>query len=116
MIVANILIATIIISLITFVGALTLVLKKELLNKILMVLVALSTGALPGGAFLHLLPGTIAKKGADLAIFLYLLLGFSIFFVLEQFPQWGHQHSASPTKKPFFLPHSDERCCAQFYR
>ena len=97
----NILIATIIISLIAFVGAFTFLLKKELLNKALLVLVALSTGALLGGAFLHLLPEAIAEKDADLAVFLYLLLGFSIFFVLEQFLHWRHQHSAAPNVKPF---------------
>jgi zinc and cadmium transporter len=101
MVITQILIATVIISLIAFVGIFTFLLKKELLNRTLMVLVALSTGALLGGAFLHLLPEAIAKKGASLEIFLYLLLGFSIFFVLEQFLQWRHQHTATPQVKPF---------------
>jgi len=97
----QILVATLIVSLIAFVGVFTFILKKELLNKALLVLVALSTGALLGGAFLHLLPEAITEKDADLAIFLYLLLGFSIFFVLEQFLQWRHQHTAAPKVKPF---------------
>lgn len=97
----QILIATIIISLIAFAGVFTLFLKKELLNNILLGLVALSTGALLGGAFLHLLPEAISEKGADIAIFLYLLLGFAIFFLLEQFLQWRHQHTATPQVKPF---------------
>jgi zinc and cadmium transporter len=97
----QILVATFVISLIAFVGVFTFILKKELLNRALLVLVALSTGALLGGAFLHLLPEAIAEKGADLAIFLYLLLGFSIFFVLEQFLHWRHQHTAAPKVKPF---------------
>ncbi len=97
----QILVATVIISLIAFAGVLTLFLKKELLNIVLLGLVALSTGALLGGAFLHLLPEAITEKGADLAIFLYLLLGFSIFFMLEQFLQWRHQHTATPQVKPF---------------
>lgn len=97
----QILAATVIISLIAFVGIFTLILKKDLLNKALMMLVALSTGALLGGAFLHLLPEAIARKDADISIFLYLLLGFSIFFVLEQFLQWHHQHTAAPNIKPF---------------
>jgi len=97
----EILAATLIISLIAFVGVFTFVLKRELLNKALLVLVALSTGALLGGAFLHLLPEAIIRKDADLSIFLYLLLGFSIFFVLEQFLQWRHQHTAAPNIKPF---------------
>ena len=101
MVLIQILVATIIISLIAFVGILTFFLKRELLNRTLLVLVALSTGALLGGAFLHLLPEAITEKGADLAIFLYLLLGFSIFFVLEQFLQWRHQHTATPQVKPF---------------
>jgi zinc and cadmium transporter len=97
----QILVATVIISLISLVGVFTLILKKELLNKALLVLVALSTGALIGGAFLHLLPEAIAEKGADMAIFLYLLMGFSIFFVLEQFLHWRHQHTTAPKVKPF---------------
>ena len=101
MILIQILAATFVISLIAFAGVLTLVLKKELLNKALLVLVALSTGALLGGAFLHLLPEAVAEKDGNLAIFLYLLLGFSIFFVLEQFLLWRHEHTASPKAKPF---------------
>jgi zinc and cadmium transporter len=101
MVLIQILVATIIISLIAFVGIFTFFLKRELLNRTLLVLVALSTGALLGGAFLHLLPEAIEEKGARLEIFLYLLLGFSIFFVLEQFLQWRHQHTATPQVKPF---------------
>lgn len=97
----NIFVATIIISLIAFAGIFTLIFKKEVLNKTLLVLVALSTGALLGGAFLHLLPEAVAEKGADQSIFLYLLLGFSIFFILEQFLHWRHQHTAAPKAKPF---------------
>lgn len=101
MVLIQIIVATITISLIAFVGIFTFLLKKEFLNQILLVLVALSTGALIGGAFLHLLPEAIEKKGARLEIFLYLILGFSMFFVLEQFLQWRHQHSATPQVKPF---------------
>jgi zinc and cadmium transporter len=99
---AQIVIATFIISLIAFVGVLTFVLKEGWLNKILLVLVALSSGALIGGAFLHLLPEAIEEVGAGLEVFLYLLLGFCLFFILEQFLHWRHQHSASVSKiKPF---------------
>jgi zinc and cadmium transporter len=101
MVLIQISIATVIISLIAFVGIFTFLLKQELLNRTLLVLVALSTGALLGGAFLHLLPEALVEKGVHLEIFLYLLLGFSIFFVLEQFLQWRHQHTAAPQVKPF---------------
>jgi len=94
-----ILIATFLISIISFIGALTLFLKEKLLNKILLILVAFSAGALIGGAFLHLIPETIEKVGIEemqlLKVFLYLLLGFSIFFILEQFINWHHHHATS---------------------
>lgn len=91
-----ILISTFLISIIAFVGVLTLFLKEKFLDKILLILVAFSAGSLIGGAFLHLIPEAIIKVGLDegqlLKIFLYLLFGFCIFFVLEQFIGWHHQH------------------------
>lgn len=101
-----ILIATFLISLIAFIGALTLFLKRELLDKILLILVAFSAGALIGGAFLHLIPEAVSEVGfeetAVLKIFLYLILGFCSFFILEQFIRW-HQHSTRGHQeiKPF---------------
>jgi len=84
-----ILVSTFLVSLIAFVGILVLFLKEELLNKILLILVAFSAGALIGGAFLHLIPEAIEKVGIDeaalLKIFLYLIFGFCIFFILENF-------------------------------
>jgi len=97
MILFYILISTFLISLIAFVGIFTLVLKQEFLNKVLLILVAFSAGALIGGAFLHLIPETIEKVGLEesqlLKIFLYLLLGFCVFFILEQFISWHHHHA-----------------------
>ena len=101
-----ILLTTFLISLISFIGALILFLKEELLDKILLVLAAFAAGALMGGAFLHLIPEAIAKVGADensvSILFLYLILGFCIFFVLEQFIRWHHHHATRhPEIKPF---------------
>ena len=88
-------------SLIAWIGLLTLFLKEELLKKILLPLVAFSAGALLGGAFLHMIPETINKVGPQLAVFLWLLFGFSLFFLLEQFIQWHHCHKIpSEHKKP----------------
>lgn len=101
MVLVQILVATFVISLIAFVGVVTFVLKENWLNKILLVLVALSSGALIGGAFLHLLPETIEEVGAGLDVFLYLLLGFCLFFIFEQFLHWRHQHGTTHQVKPF---------------
>ncbi|MFH1841458.1 MAG: ZIP family metal transporter [Candidatus Nealsonbacteria bacterium] len=99
-----IIISTFSISLISLIGAVTLFLKEELLNKVLLVLVAFSAGALIGGAFLHLLPEAIEKTGQGqvLNIFLYLILGFCFFFVLENFIRWHHHHAKNhPNIMPF---------------
>ena len=102
MVLMQILVATFIISAISLVGIFTLVLKNDWLNKIILVLVALSSGALLGGAFLHLLPEAITELGPSLDVFLYLLLGFCLLFVLEQFLHWHHQHNTkNQTVKPF---------------
>ncbi|MFQ5758065.1 MAG: ZIP family metal transporter [Candidatus Bathyarchaeia archaeon] len=96
--------STFFISLISWVGSLTLFLREELLKKILLVLVALSAGGLIGGAFLHLLPEAISRVGAassaTLNLFSYLLIGFCIFFVLEQFIKWCHEHYSIHEKRP----------------
>lgn len=99
-----IIISTFLISLVAFIGALTLFLKDELLNKILLVLVAFSAGALVGGAFLHLIPEAIEKVGPDkvFELFLFLILGFCSFFILENFIMWHHHHSINhPEIKSF---------------
>ncbi len=89
-----ILIATILISLIAFVGTFTLFLKKSFLDRILLLLVSFSAGALIGGAFLHLLPEAVEGVGEKnlLNVFLYVIFGFCLFFVLEQFISWHHCH------------------------
>lgn len=96
-----ILVSTFLVSIIAWIGILTFFLKDKLLDKILLVLVALSAGALLGGAFLHLLPKAIGQaQGPLLDTFLYLILGFCIFLILEQFIDWHHHHSPTHKKKP----------------
>ena len=64
---------------------------------------AFSAGALLGGAFLHIIPEAIERAGGpQLGIFLWLLFGFILFLLLEQFIHWHHCHKAiSEHKKPF---------------
>lgn len=81
--------STIIISLISFVGILTLLIKKNFLQKILLVLVALSAGSLLGSAFLHLIPESIEKTSYT---FILVIAGFLVFFLIEKFLHWQHCH------------------------
>ena len=93
---AYIILATIIVSLISFVGIITLTLKGQVLNTILFVLIGLSAGTLMGGAFLHLLPEAVEsseKFGVPLIdMFLFVLVGFILFFVIEKVLHWRHCH------------------------
>jgi len=86
-----IIVATFIVSLISFVGAVTLVLSKNRLQKILLVLVGFAAGTLIGGAFLHLLPESIEQSKEINNIFLSVIIGFVVFFLLEKL-LWRHCH------------------------
>lgn len=86
-----IILTTFIIALIAFIGIFTLSLKDKVLNKILLILVSLSAGALMGGAFIHLLPESIEKSG-DINPFIYVLVGFILFFLIEKVLHWRHCH------------------------
>ena len=88
---AYILISTIMITFIAFIGIFTLSINENILKKIVLVLVSLSAGALMGGAFLHLIPESIeVASGSN--IFIIVLIGFIIFFIIEKILHWRHCH------------------------
>ena len=90
---AYIIITTFVIALIAFIGIFTLSLKDKVLNKILLFLVSLSAGALMGGALLHLLPEAIENtETVDFDVFLVILVGFVLFFLIEKVLHWRHCH------------------------
>jgi len=84
--------ASIVVSLVSFAGALSLVLNAKLLKRILILMVALSAGSLIGGAFLHLLPEAMEKISDSLLPFIYTISGFTVFFILEKYLYWRHCH------------------------
>lgn len=89
----QIFLATFLISMIALIGMLTLSLKDKLVQKILLWLVGLSSGALMGGAFLHLLPEATEKaEGTNINIFHIVLCSFIIFFLVEKILHWRHCH------------------------
>jgi len=85
-----VLISTILISVISLVGVFSISLNHKKLKKIIYSFVALSAGALLGGAFLHLLPEAINSFG-DVTL-LYALMGFTFFFLIEKILHWRHCH------------------------
>lgn len=84
-----------IISLIAFVGLLTVAFGKQRLHSLLLVLISFSAGALLGDTFIHILPEAIEQFGWSLEMSIWLLLGIIIFFALEKFVHWHHHHHVS---------------------
>lgn len=84
--------ASIIVSLISLVGIFSLLLKEKLLNNILVLLIGFAAGGLIGGAFLHLLPESLVYS-RNINIFIYIILGFIVFFILERYFYWRHCHN-----------------------
>jgi zinc and cadmium transporter len=87
-------------SAIALIGSVTLFLSEAALKKILLPLVALAAGTLLGGAFLHMIPAAIEKSGNQLSVYLWTLLGFTLFLALEQFLHWHHCHRAPSEHRP----------------
>ncbi len=86
-----ILAATILNGLIALIGVFTLTLNRKTLNKIIYGLVAFSAGALFSGAFLHMIPETLELASTNL-VFGLVILGFSIFYLMERLLHWHHCH------------------------
>lgn len=94
-----ILISTFSVSLISFVGVLTLFMKETLLQKITLPLVSMSAGALLGGALLDMVPEAVESIGNTEALWIWVLIGFAMFFLLEQFIHWHHCHKSPSEHK-----------------
>ena len=90
-----IILATLIISLLSFVGMVFLYFRVQVFHKFLLTLVSLSAGAMLGTSFFHLLPEALAQLDVPIIVFGYALFGFVMFFVLEQFMRWHHCHNSS---------------------
>jgi zinc and cadmium transporter len=88
-------------SAIALVGSVTLLLKPQTLDRIILPLVAFAAGSLIGGAFFHMMPAGIAQLGSGTAFYVWIVAGFICFFALEQLLHWHHCHRASAScRKP----------------
>jgi zinc and cadmium transporter len=87
--------SSLLMSAIAMVGSVTLVLKEETLQRIILPLVAFAAGSLIGGAFFHMIPAGISQSGNSTTFYVWILAGFSTFFALEQLLHWHHCHRAS---------------------
>jgi zinc and cadmium transporter len=93
-----------IVSLLSFIGIVSLSIQIKNLKKILIYLISFSAGALIGDAFIHLLPEAVEICGGfNIDISLYVILGIIVSFVIEKFIHWRHCHlpTTSEHKHPF---------------
>ncbi len=79
-----------IVSLISLMGILFLGLSESTMRRVIFALLSLATGALIGGALLHMLPEAVEGSGAS--AFQYTALGILSFFIMEKFLYWRHCH------------------------
>lgn len=85
--------STVIISLISLIGVLTISINKNLLKKTTLFLVGLSAGALLGESFLHIMPELTRTNEASPFVWLSLIGGIVVFFILEKIILWHHCHA-----------------------
>jgi len=85
------LIAVTIASLISLIGIATLFFAKRYIEDVSHYLIAVSTGALLGAAFLDLLPESFELAGVETTL-LFVLGGILFFFIVEKILFWHHCH------------------------
>ena len=87
------LIASVIVSLISLIGIFALLIRENLLRKVIIFLIAFAAGGLIGGAFFDLIPEA-AEYVKDLTeLFVYVIAGYVLFFMLEKYLHWRHCHA-----------------------
>lgn len=79
-------------SLIAMIGGLFILLPEAILRRYLEPLVAFAAGALLGGAFFHMLPHALRTAELPGPVMLWVLIGFTTFFALDQLLEWHHCH------------------------
>ena len=86
---------------IALVGSVTLLLRKETLDRMVRPLVAFAAGSLLGGAFFHMLPAASEMGLSSSASAGWVMTGFTVFLALEQLLHWHHcLQAAEDAKEP----------------
>ncbi len=91
-----IMLSVIFVSLLSVVAAVPLIIKKQVSNRLLLVLVGISVGTLLGAVFFHFLP-EVTSDSYTVGLALNILAGFLVFFIVEKLIHYhhsAHQHSA----------------------
>jgi zinc and cadmium transporter len=79
-----------VVSLISLIGILFVGVNDPIMKRLIFALLGFATGALMGGALLHMLPEALEEFGPS--SFQYTVIGIVSFFVMEKFLYWRHCH------------------------
>ncbi|UPA22862.1 ZIP family metal transporter [Candidatus Peribacteria bacterium] len=86
------LISVIVVGLLALIGIVLFLFEEKVIRKVLLSFVSLSTGALLGDVFIHILPD-LAENTETFSRSLLVVLGGILFsFILEKFIHWRHCH------------------------
>lgn len=97
-----IILATLLVSAISFVGGLVLFFGKFFNQKMAANMVSFAAGTLLAVTFLEILPKSLEQNEGS-SLFLAVFLGIVLFFLLERFVLWFHHHDCAHTTKPAAL-------------
>src|SRR3989344_7527493 len=93
--------STILISLMSLVGILTLFSRKLFADNLLQFMISFAAGTLIGDAFFHLMPEAVEGSGGfELSVSLGVIAGILLFFLLEKFIHWRHCHIPTSDRHP----------------
>ena len=88
---------TLIGSVFSLIGGIVLLFKEKLALRISHLLFSFAAGTLLGTAFFDLLPEAASNASKNINIFLWALIGFLFFFLIERFIHWFHHHHEHPS-------------------
>lgn len=81
-------------SIVSVIGGVMLLISEKTTLKFSHLLASFAAGSLLGAAFFDLLPEASHEgEGLGIDIFLWTLIGFLFFFILERFVHWFHHHN-----------------------
>ena len=92
------LLSVFIVSLLSFIGVISLSVNKTRLHACLTYLVSFAAGALLGDVIFHLLPETVETYGFTLSISFALVGGIVLSFLIEKIVHWRHFNAHSSQK------------------
>ena len=82
------------VSLISLVGVITIMVGVQRLDRVIPLLISLAVGGLFGDALVHLLPQAFEDSTSAPQTSFYIILGILLFFAMERFLHWHHEHRA----------------------